>query len=87
MKYQVQIKKNSKKKFVVHHVHARIKCQVQILKSKSSIVPVYKYSRALTFESLYQNVPMAAAIDEVILNVLPPETGGMIGVDSQGNKN
>jgi hypothetical protein len=30
---------------------------------------------------------MAAAIDEVILNVLPPETGGMIGVDAQGNKN
>ena len=33
----------------------------------------------------YQKVPLAAAIDEVILNVLPPETGGMIGVDAAGN--
>ncbi|EKX42815.1 hypothetical protein GUITHDRAFT_73624 [Guillardia theta CCMP2712] len=32
----------------------------------------------------YQGLPLAAAIDEVILNVLPPETGGMIGVDSNG---
>lgn len=38
----------------------------------------------LTVWDATQGLPLAAAIDEVILNVLPPETGGMIGVDSNG---
>ena len=38
----------------------------------------------LTLWGATQGLPLAAAIDEVILNVLPPETGGMIGVDSNG---
>jgi len=33
----------------------------------------------------YLKEPLAMAIDEVILNVLPPETGGMIGVDAKGH--
>lgn len=32
----------------------------------------------------YQQLPLAAAIDQVILDELPPETGGMIGVSASG---
>uniref|UniRef100_A0A7S1JHZ9 beta-aspartyl-peptidase n=1 Tax=Eutreptiella gymnastica TaxID=73025 RepID=A0A7S1JHZ9_9EUGL len=33
----------------------------------------------------YLDVPLAAAMDQVIFDVLPPQTGGAIGVDKEGN--